>query len=115
MKRPTVEHPFSVFRDQRISFHSQGALGAARRYAEDLERGRVRVAEAERERLRVRAATETLLERVNGLARKAEEEATEVHMDIHMYIIRFRYVEVRFVLQSAARGGAAHGVSVDVF
>lgn len=63
----------------------QGALGAARRYAEDLERGRVRVAEAERERLRARGATETLLERVDSLARKAEEEAAQV--------FRFGHVE----------------------
>lgn len=69
-------HPF--FRDPRINFRAQGALDAARRYAEDLERGRLRVAEAERERRRVRAATETLLERADGLARKAEEEAAQV-------------------------------------
>lgn len=36
------------------------------------------MAKAERERLRVRAATESLLERADGLARKAEEEATQV-------------------------------------
>eukprot|EP00903_Cladosiphon_okamuranus_P012045 g11310.t1 len=55
----------------------EGALDAARQHAEEVELGKVRVAEAERERLRIRDATESLLERVDGLARKAEQEATK--------------------------------------
>lgn len=57
------------------------------------------MAEAERERLRVRAATKLLLERVDGLARKTEEEATQV--------CRFRQMDVFVLVQSTFHDGAA--------
>ncbi|CAM9536059.1 unnamed protein product [Scytosiphon promiscuus] len=55
----------------------EGALEAARRYAEALDQGQARVEKAEAERLRARKATAGLVERVDQLTRKAEEEASQ--------------------------------------
>lgn len=49
-----------------------------RRYRDAVDAGQARLEEAEAERLRVRAESARLLERVNTLARRAEEEATKV-------------------------------------
>lgn len=51
-----------------------------RRYRGAVDAGQARLEEAEAERLRVRAESARLLERVNTLARRAEEEATKVRV-----------------------------------
>ena len=51
-----------------------------RRYRDAVDAGQARLEEAEAERLRVRAESARLLERVNTLARRAEEEATKVRV-----------------------------------
>lgn len=62
-----------------FSFSSpKGAIEAARRYGEAVERGQARVEEAEAERLRMQASAAKLLARVDELTRKAEEEAMKV-------------------------------------
>ncbi|CAM9928844.1 unnamed protein product [Ectocarpus sp. 4 AP-2014] len=53
----------------------EGALEAARRYREAVERGQARVEDAEADRRRMQTSAAKLLERVDELTRKAEEEA----------------------------------------
>ncbi|CBJ25835.1 hypothetical protein Esi_0016_0144 [Ectocarpus siliculosus] len=53
----------------------EGALEAARRYGEAVERGQARVEDAEADRRRMQESAAKLLERVDELTRKAEEEA----------------------------------------
>ncbi|CAM9841491.1 unnamed protein product, partial [Ectocarpus sp. 12 AP-2014] len=53
----------------------EGALEAARRYREAIERGQARVEDAEADRRRMQASAAKLLERVDELTRIAEEEA----------------------------------------
>lgn len=58
-----------------------------RRYRDAVDAGDVRLEEAEAERLRVRAESARLLERVNTLARRAEEEATKVRLRGGIYVV----------------------------
>lgn len=51
-----------------------------RRYRDAVDAGHARLEEAGAERLRVRAESARLLERVNTLARRADEEATKVRV-----------------------------------
>ena len=56
----------------------QGARAVVRKYQKTLEEERTRIEKTEAERLRMRAATTRLLQRVDGLERRAEEEAAQV-------------------------------------
>lgn len=56
----------------------QNARAVAQRYSDILEKQRTHAEKAERERLRVQAETTRLLEKADGLERRAEEEATQV-------------------------------------
>eukprot|EP00752_Nemacystus_decipiens_P017226 g15432.t1 len=83
----------------------EGALEAARRHAQDLERGRIRVSEAEGERLRVRGATESLLEKAAKGTSVAVSERAALTLEVSTAEARAR--EMMLILDERQQEAAA--------